>query len=167
MPGPSVPGGPPPPPPGPGVAPPFAAPPTEGRSRRRWIGLGVGALALVLCCGGGVVAVVGLAVSGTQAIDEQARTVAGDYFEALKNRRYGRAYDLLCDEDQRRESSRDFQQRVSAEPEIAGYQVHQSMVTNEIVVPVDVTYRSGGQDNLRVTLAQDSKTGTFEVCGIS
>ncbi|GAB2954017.1 hypothetical protein GCM10027280_48090 [Micromonospora polyrhachis] len=163
----SGPTGPPPPPPGPGVAPPFAAPPTEGRGLRRWIGLGVGALALVLCCGGGAVAVVGLAVSGTQAVDEQARTVVGDYFEALKNRRYSRAYDLLCDEDQRRESARDFQRRVSAEPGIAGYRVQQSMLTSEVVVPVDVTYTGGGQDNLRVTLTQDSKTGSFEVCGVS
>src|SRR5437016_152585 len=43
------------PPRGPGVAPPFAAPPTDRSRKSLWIGLGVGALLLVLCCVGGVV----------------------------------------------------------------------------------------------------------------
>jgi hypothetical protein len=132
-----------------------------------WLGLGAAALAVVLCCGGGGVALVGLMISGSQALDEQARTVVGDYFEAVKTRRYGKAYNQHCDNVQRRESPREFQRRISAEPEITSYTVRETVLGNEVTVPVDVTYTGGVRDNLRVTMVQDSKTGTFEVCGVS
>ncbi|HEY0696242.1 MAG TPA: hypothetical protein VGD43_00350, partial [Micromonospora sp.] len=112
-----------PPPVGPGVTPPFAAPPTEGRSLRMWVGLGIGALAVALCCGGGAVALVGLAVAGGQAVNEQSRAVVGDYFDALADEDYSRAYTLLCDADQQRETPGEFQRRVSAEPEVASYEI--------------------------------------------
>jgi hypothetical protein len=156
----------PPPPPGPGVSPPFAAPPTEGRTRRLWFGLGVGALALVLCCGGGAAAVVGLAIAGSQAVTEQARAVTGDYFAAVRDKEYGKAYDLLCDDDQTRESPAEFERRISAEPEIASYKVRDANVSTEVSVPVDVTYTGGTQQTQRVTLAPDGKTGALEVCGV-
>jgi hypothetical protein len=155
------------PPPGPGVAPPFAAPPTEGRTVRMWIGLGVAALAVVLCCGGGVAALIGLAVAGTQAINEQARAVVGDYLDAVSHDKYDKAYSLLCDDAQKRESPREFQQRVTAEPEIASYKVHEATVNTQVTVPVDVTYDGGSRDNLRFFLAQDGRSGALEVCGVN
>jgi hypothetical protein len=155
------------PPPGPGVAPPFAAPPTEGRTLRLWVGLGVGALAVVLCCGGGAAALVGLGIAGTEAANEQARAVAGDYFAAVRDSDFATAYDLLCDEDQSRESPAEFERRISAEPEIDSYRVREASLGNDVVVPVDVTYEGGGQQTERVTLAPDSKTGALEVCGVN
>jgi hypothetical protein len=155
------------PPPGPGVTPPFAAPPTEGRTLRMWLGLGVAGLAVLLCCGGGVAAVVGLTVAGSQAVNEQARAVAGNYFDAITNKEYGQAYGLLCDDAQRRESAREFEQRVSAEPSIDSYRLGEVTLASEVIVPVGVTYSGGGQGDLQVTMAQDSRTGTLEVCGIS
>jgi hypothetical protein len=134
---------------------------------RLWLGLGVGALALVLCCGGGGAALVGLVVAGGQAINEQARAVTGNYFAAVRDKDYTKAYDLLCDDDQRRESPVEFERRISAEPGIAAYQVHQAKVTNtEVAVPVDVTYTGGGQQAEQVTLVPDSRTGALEVCGV-
>ncbi len=156
------------PPPGPGVVPPFAAPPTEGRTIRMWLGLGVGALAVLLCCGGGTAAVVGLVISGTEAINEQARAVVGDYFDAVTHKEYDKAYDLLCDQLRQRESAPEFERRVAAEPEIASYRVGETVVgTNEVTVPVDVTYSGGGQGNLRAALTQQSQTGTLKVCDVS
>ncbi|MFK3983944.1 hypothetical protein ACI2K4_26700 [Micromonospora sp. NPDC050397] len=155
------------PPPGPGVTPPFAAPPTEGRTIRMWLGLGAAGLAVLLCCGGGAVAVVGLGVAGGQAINEQARVVAGDYFEAIADKEYGKAYDVLCDAAQRRESPREFEERVAEEPEIDSYRIGEVSTTVDLVVPVGVTYASGNSDDLRVRLAQDGRTGQLEVCGIS
>src|SRR5262245_28432235 len=67
------------PPPGPGVQPPFAAPPTDGDRTRVWVGLGVGAAALVLCCLGGLAGLAGLIYTGTQAIDEQSRVTVDRY----------------------------------------------------------------------------------------
>jgi hypothetical protein len=154
------------PPPGPGVAPPFAAPPTEGRRTRLWIGLGVGALAVVLCCGGGGTAVVGLAVSGVQAIREQARTVTGDYYQALIERDYGRAYEQLCDDAQRRESRPEFERRASAEPQVSAFRVGE-VDTTSLTVPVDVTLAGGDREQQQVRLGQDGQTGGVEVCGVS
>ncbi|MFF0234263.1 hypothetical protein [Micromonospora sp. NPDC005254] len=154
------------PPPGPGVAPPFAAPPTEGRRTRLWIGLGVGALAVLLCCGGGGAAVVGLAVSGVQAVREQGRTVTGDYYQALVERNYGRAYDQLCDDAQRRESRPEFERRAAAEPQVTAFRVGEVDTTN-LTVPVDVTLDGGDRERQQVSLGQDGQTGGMEVCGVS
>ncbi|MGS2617628.1 Rv0361 family membrane protein [Micromonospora sp. LZ34] len=154
------------PPPGPGVAPPFAAPPTEGRRTRLWLGLGAGALAVLICCGGGGAAVVGLAVSGVQAVEEQGRTVSTDYYQALVERKYGQAYDQLCDDAQRRESRREFERRVAAEPQVAAYRVGEVDPSN-LTVPVDVTFTGGRQERQQVVLGQDRQTGGLEVCGVN
>ncbi|WBB66971.1 hypothetical protein [Micromonospora sp. WMMD812] len=158
--------GPPTPPPGPGVSPPFAAPPSEGRRARLWLGLGVGALAVVLCCGGGGAAVIGLAVSGVQAVREQGRTVSADYYQALVDRNYGDAYDQLCDDAKRRESRADFEQRAAAEPQVSAFRVGE-VDTNNLTVPVDVTLEGGQRERQQVILGQDQQTGGMEVCGVS
>ncbi|MGK5742227.1 hypothetical protein [Micromonospora sp. URMC 103] len=154
------------PPPGPGVAPPFAAPPTEGRRARLWLALGVGALAVVLCCGGGGAAVVGLAVSGVQAVREQGRTVSNEYYQALVDRDFGEAYDQLCDDARRRESRAEFERRAAAEPQVTAFRVGEVDTTN-LTVPVDVTLEGGQQERQQVALAQDQQTGGLEVCGVS
>ncbi|MFY1698774.1 MULTISPECIES: hypothetical protein [unclassified Solwaraspora] len=151
---------------GPGAAPPFAAPPVEGRSARLWIGLSVAALAVLICCGGGTIALVGLIITGGEAINEQAQVAVDDYFDAVSQQQFGAAYGMLCAEAQRRESLDEFTDRLAAEPEIAAYEVGQVSVTSRIVVPVEVTYRQGGADTLRVSLNQDTGTGELEVCGI-
>lgn len=155
------------PPRGPGAAPPFAAPPTEGRTTRLWIGLGVAALGVLLCCGGGIAAVIGLGVTGMEAVKEQAHVVVGDYLDAVSDREYDKAYQLLCDDAQRRESPREFEQRASAEPQISDYRIGEAGLNNEVSVPVDVTYTGGGRDTLRFFLDQDSNTGAMEICGIN
>ncbi|MGC5032614.1 hypothetical protein [Micromonospora sp. DT229] len=148
------------------MAPPFAAPPTEGGRSRLWLGLGAGALALVLCCGGGGAATVGLLISGVQAVEEQGRTVSGDYYRALADGEYGQAYDQLCDEIKRRESRQEFERRAAAEPQIVSYQVGK-VDTTTLTVPVDVTFAGGGQERQQVILAQDQQTGGMEVCGVN
>jgi hypothetical protein len=154
------------PPPGPGVVPPFAAPPTEGRGARLWLGLGAAGLVAVLCCGGGIAAVVGLVLVGTRAIDEQARVVVTDYLDAVSNEQWDKAYDLLCNDLQRAENRAAFQRRVQREPAISTFRVGQTDVVGDsgIVVPVDVTYDSGSRDTLRFAMSQDGRTGQFEVC---
>ncbi|SIR86144.1 hypothetical protein SAMN05444858_12294 [Micromonospora avicenniae] len=148
------------------MSPPFAAPPTEGRRARLWLGLGVGALAVLLCCGGGGSAVVGLAVSGVQAVREQGRTVSTDYYQALVDQNFGQAYDQLCDDAQRRESRPDFESRVAAEPQVTAYRVG-DVDTNNLTVPVDVMLEGGRRERQQVILGQDPQTGGLEVCGIN
>ncbi|MGN9910999.1 Rv0361 family membrane protein [Phytohabitans sp. LJ34] len=156
----------PPPPPGPGVTPPFAAPPTEGRTARMWLSLGVAGLAAVLCCGAGGTALVGLVVTQADALNEQAQTIVGDYFDALSDQNYEDAYKLLCDQRQEDETPAQFTARVSREPRITSYQVGEFKLTS-LTVPADVTYATGGSDRLEITLAQDRGTGEFEVCGVA
>ncbi|PZF87286.1 hypothetical protein C1I99_27735 [Micromonospora deserti] len=148
------------------MSPPFAAPPTEGRNTRLWLGLGAGALAVLLCCGGGGTAVIGLAVTSVQAVEEQGRAVSTDYYQALVERKYGAAYDQLCDEAQRRESRREFEQRVAAEPQISAFRVGEVDNTT-LTVPVDVTFTGGDRERQQVTLGQDRQTGDMEVCEVS
>jgi hypothetical protein len=152
---------------GPGVTPPFAAPPVEGRGSRLWFGLGVGALAVVLCCGGGIAAAIGLTSVGGRALTEQVDVVVGDYFEALKQQRYEDAYQQLCDDAQGEETPAEFSRRLAAEAPIASYEIGRlSVRAIEPVVPVRVVYDSGADANLRVHLSQDTSTGGFEVCGV-
>ncbi|MDQ7902979.1 hypothetical protein RB614_00405 [Phytohabitans sp. ZYX-F-186] len=156
----------PPPPPGPGVTPPFAAPPTEGRNARMWLSLGIAGLAAVLCCGAGGTALVGLVITQAESLNEQADTIVGDYFDALAEGKYEDAYELLCDDLQRDETPAQFTARVTREPRVTSYQVGDVNLT-DLTVPTDVTYATGGRDRLEITLAQDSGTGQFEVCGIA
>lgn len=156
----------PPPPPGPGVTPPFPAPPIEGRSVRLWARLGVAGLAVMLCCGGGLAAAVGLIVVTAQAINEQAQSVVSGYLDDVRAGRYSEAYEHLCEELQDRETRRQFAARVADEPAINDYEIRDVSMVNEIAVPVDVTYRGGGQETLTFVLVQDQSTGALEVCGI-
>lgn len=157
----------PPPPAGPGVQPPFPAPPRDGERKRVWIGLGVGAVALVLCCVGGVVGFGGLIVTGMQAVSEQAKVTVGDYLKALTERRYPDAYRLLCDEAQARESEAAFARRIGAGPQVAGYTVGKPDTNQQpVVVPAEVSYDSGQQRSLRFTLTQDRDNAKLEICRV-
>lgn len=161
-PGPGVPN----PPAGPGVAPPFAAPPVEGRRTRLWLGLGAGALALTLCCGGGGAAVLGLLVVGAEAIDEQGRTVSTNYYQALVEREYGAAYDQLCARVRQQESRRGFERRAASGPQVNSFQVGE-LNQARLTVPVEVTFSGGDRERQLVNLEQNQQTGALEVCGVS
>jgi hypothetical protein len=154
-------------PPGPGVVPPFPAPPTEGRSARLWLGLGAGALVAVLFCGGGAAAVIGLIVSSTAAFSERVDASVGGYFRAVQDRRYDDAYRLLCEDAQDAETPAEFASRVGAEDPIRTFRIGElPLSANELMVPVDVVYGDGRAASLDVNLSQDQATGDLEVCGI-
>lgn len=155
------------PPQGPGVTPPFATPPTEGRSSRLWFGLGIGALVMVLVCGGGIAAVIGLVTTAGTALNEQVQVVVGGYFEAVRQKRWQDAYTQLCEESQKDETLTAFTSRVSAQEPIRSYKIGSlSIAAIEPVVPVDVVYGSGADGTLQVSLRQDGSTGQFEVCSV-
>ncbi|GGJ74524.1 hypothetical protein GCM10010123_00660 [Pilimelia anulata] len=158
---------PPAPPPGPGVTPPFPAPPTEGRSTRLWVGLLSGGLVALLCCGGGLSACVGLAVVGTKAVNEHAAAAVRDYLDDVRAGRYREAYDELCPEARERESLADYTARVRGEPGLRAYVLRDAELGPASVrVPVDVTYADGTGGTWRVGMEQDRRTGKLEVCAI-
>ena len=153
------------PPQGPGVQPPFPAPPVEGRGRR--IGLGIGAAigVVVLVCGGGTAALIGIGVTTKGAYQERAHVAVSGYLNALRAGKYDQAYDLLCDEAQSTESAAEFRSRVAREPVIEEYTMGDvDLVT--LAVPVDATYDDGSRAELEAYLEVDNDTGAFEVCEI-
>jgi hypothetical protein len=154
---------PPPPPPGPGVVPPFPAPPVEGRGLRLGIGLGIGAAVLLLVCGGGVAGVAGLGRIVTNALNEQADVVVGDYLDSLRAGHYADAYDQLCDEAKATETVSEFTTRVSAEQKITDYDVG-NVELAQLSAPVDVTYADGDTAVLRAYLGPDRQAGGFRMC---
>lgn len=156
----------PPPPPGPGVQPPFVAPPTDGTRQRRWMAVGLSAGAAVLLCVVGAVGLGGLAYFGVQALGEQAQGAVVDYLTALRDEEYGRAYDLLCDDRQASRSVDDFAREESARPRISEFDVGRaSLATDPVEVPATIDYVDGDVRQVRYAMFQDTSTGEFEVCG--
>jgi hypothetical protein len=155
----------PPPPQGPGVHPPFPAPPVEGRGRRLWLGLSIGAGVLVLVCGGGIAAAIGVFASSEGALQERAEAAVSGYLDALHDKRYDRAYELLCEQAQQDETAGEFRERISAEKPIETYAIGEfSWIT--LSVPVQATYADGDVAELEAYLGQDPDTGAFEVCNL-
>ncbi|MGW4944644.1 hypothetical protein ACWEOZ_23985 [Actinoplanes sp. NPDC004185] len=156
---------PPPPPQGPGVFPPFPAPPVEGRGRRVGLALGLGAGVLVLVLGAGVAAAAGLMRVMSSALNEQADVVVGDYLEALRDREWSQAYDQLCPQAKEQETEAQFTSRVSTEEPITAWDVGNVELV-QLSAPVSVTYSDGDTADLRAYLGQNRQTGGFEVCRV-
>ena len=155
------------PPQGPGVFTPFPTPPTEGRGLRIGLGLGIGGAVLLLVCGGGVAATIGLFTVMSSALNEQAHVVVGDFFDAVKAKRYGEAYNSQCSDVKDQETQAQFTDRITSIDPIASYSVGNVDLTSvDLSVPVQVTYANGSADRLQVHLGQDRDTGAFQVCGI-
>ena len=153
------------PPQGPGVVPPFPAPPTEGRRFRIGLGVGIGALVALLVCGGGVAALIGFTTVAGRALNEQADVVIGAYLDDLKARRWAEAYDSLCAETRSTTSRAEFTAQAAAEEPIRDYVVGDLPLTSvDLAVPVEVTYENGDTARLRAYLGQSRETGEFQVC---
>jgi hypothetical protein len=155
------------PPRGPGVVPPFPAPPVEGKGLRIGLGLGIGAAVALLVCGGGAAAVIGLGVTMSSALNEQAHVVIDDYFDALEAKKFDDAYDMLCASEKQRQSQAEFVSTETAADPITAHTVGDLPLTAvDLSVPVQVTYADGQTGTLQVYLEQSPDTGHFEVCGV-
>lgn len=155
----------PPPPPGPGVQPPFPAPPVEGKGKRIGWSLGIGAGVMLLICGGGAAAVVGLITSANSALEEQTHKVVSQYLDALIAERYDTAYSLLCRQAKQEESPAEYRVRVSGMEPIVSYTLDKLDLIN-FAVPVHATYDTGETAELEAYLGQNQDTGAFEVCDL-
>ncbi|WP_204295168.1 hypothetical protein [Actinoplanes campanulatus] len=156
----------PPPPPGPGVHPPFPAPPVEGRGKRIGTSLGITAGILVLICGAGVVAAGGFLTAFGNALDEQAEVVVSRYLDDLQDRDFDGAYQQLCQQAQDSESQSDYVARMAASEPFSSYRLGELALGVRIVVPVDLLYPDGGSARQEAVLGQNKKTGKFEVCDL-
>jgi hypothetical protein len=148
------------------VQPPFAAPPQEGRTTRVWLGLGAAGLAVLLCCGGGVAAIVGLALTGVESLNERAHATVAKYLQDLGADRYPDAYKLLCSDIRNQQSLSEFSARMSQQPKVTDYVLHRSKIVNsEVDVPADLTYTDNTHAQLTYRVVTDQDTGDVQVCG--
>ncbi len=156
----------PPPPPGPGVRPPFAAAPVEGRRAWRGLALGLAGAVVLLCAGVGVVTFLGLVVTGVEALNERAHRAVGDYLEAQMAEDWETAYELRCAADREAETLEEFTARVS-EPRIVSYDLGQVVLTRTPVeLPATVEYADGTVRELTFPLEENTRTGRLEICGV-
>jgi hypothetical protein len=153
------------PPQGPGVYPPFPAPPVEGKGKRLGWSIGISAGVVVLVCGLGLTALIGVELASRGSYQEKADLAVSSYLNAVRAGKLDQAYNLLCDDAQDNESPAEFRARVSAEPVITEYHMGDFDVFTG-TMPVDATYDDGSSGQLEAYLGVDSKTGTFEVCEI-
>ena len=152
---------------GPGVIPPFPAPPTEGRRRRIGVGLGVGGGLVLLVCGGGLAAAIGVGAVTGRALNEQAEVVVSDYLDDVKAQRYSEAYDALCDRTRSRVTEAEFTSDAQADEPIRDFRVGEMNLADvNLNVPVTVTYADGRTAQLKAYLGQDRDTGRFQVCSL-
>jgi hypothetical protein len=149
---------------GPGAAAPFPAPPSEGGGARLGWGLGIAGAVLVLCCGGGLTAFIGLVVTQVAATNEQSRAVVTRYLDALRDGDYDQAYQLLCDEEQEALTQDRFETRERARKKISSYQIGEFDVYNDSV-PVHEAYSDGTTDEVKYFLKPDSGDAKLEICG--
>src|SRR2546430_9878962 len=151
------------PPPGPGVRAPFAAPPTERDRKRMWIGLGLGALLLVLCCGGGIAGFAGLVVAEDRAVPTEAVKIVDRYLRSLRDEDYREAYDQLCAARRGDETLAEFTARERNLPGITDYRIGTPQVGGQVRVPVRVYLSSRLEDRTYVLIA-DSSVGALRIC---
>ena len=143
---------------------PFPAAPNEGSGTRLGWALGIAGAALVLCCGGGFVAVLGFGVTQVAALNEQSRVVVSGYLDALRQDKYDDAYELLCDRQQARQSKESFASQQENRPQIRGYELGEFDINNS-KLPVTERYADGSTDLVTYYLEPDSQTAQLEICG--
>jgi hypothetical protein len=133
----------PPPPPGPGVRPPFVAPPTDGLRTRRRIGIISAIVSVLLLCGGVVAGINVLIAAGNATYREQAKELVAEYAGDLNLRQYGAAYRLLCLRDQEAVPQAQFEARYLSRP-VHEWMVHDARLVNgTAMVEADFRYFDG------------------------
>ncbi|MDT4988144.1 MAG: hypothetical protein QOI74_2238 [Micromonosporaceae bacterium] len=157
--------GPPLPPPGPGVTPPFTAPPDDRNRRGLWLGLGIGAFLLVVCCAGGVFGVGLFAVTTTRQVEANATATVRTYLDALATADYEKAYAQLCPDLTRRTSQGEFAGRQQAQPRPESFREDKPVISATITVGADVIYADGSTARRRYRLAQQAGSQDLLICG--
>jgi hypothetical protein len=150
------------PPPGPGVQPPFPAPPTDRDNKTLWIGLGVGGALLLLCCVGGILGFGLLVAGGNRIVESEAKAVVHDYLEAQRQSDFPAAYDQLCRDITDNLSLEQFEQQFG-DSRVVEYTVGSVTITREILVEATVVRADSGSHAEQFPVVQEG--GVFKVCG--
>jgi hypothetical protein len=145
---------------------PFATPPTERDRKRLWLGLGIGAALLVVCCGGGVVGLGALVVNRTDALRTEASRVVTEYLSDLSGEHYDSAYRLLCGSLRGAMTESQFADRQDSGPRVARFAITSTTISGaEVVVGVAVTGDDGTSRYRTLTLVEEGDPPALHVCG--
>jgi hypothetical protein len=152
------------PPAGPGVRPPFVAPPTDGNRKRLWTGLVTAGVIAVVLCGGGVVGFAALVTSTVDARRTAATKAVTEFLTDLQHDDYAGAYEAQCDELKQRLTFRAFTDEFS-NSQLVSFRLREPEIdTDSTIVPVQLTFTDGTQNLDRIVVVQDSDA-TYRVCG--
>ncbi len=158
----------PPPPPGPGVQPPFVAPPTDGSRNRRALAIGLTVAAAFVVLIGGILGVVGLVAVGERAIVDGSRGVVTRYLTAVQHNDFATAYNLLCTADRAQQTETQFSRSYDDASAILGFSVGNPEInSNAVQFDVPVVVRTAtGDAHLTFPVVQDREAAAqFRVCG--
>jgi hypothetical protein len=150
------------PPPGPGVQPPFPAPPTDRDNKTLWIGLGVGGALLLLCCVGGILGFGLLVAGGNRIVEAEAKAAVQDYLEAQRRSDFPAAYDHLCRDITDNLSLEQFEERYG-DSRVLEFTVDTVTITRVIVVYATVVRAGAESRSEEFPVVQEG--GEFKVCG--
>ncbi|WP_018349250.1 hypothetical protein [Longispora albida] len=157
----------PPPPPGPGVQPPFVAPPSQRDKRRTWFAVVGGVLAVFLCVGGAIGTCAGLAIWMSVEQNTEARAATDRYMGPLQRGEYSKAYLEMCSDLRELQTAEEFAAEHDRRPRIQGYEITRTEPSNREQATVWVTVRvqqnsSSATKRLRVVL--DPVDKRYQVC---
>jgi hypothetical protein len=144
---------------------PFTAAPRE-RNPRVWIGLGVVAFLVVLCCGGGIAGVFGFG-----AYQEHQISAAADKFlVALEDQQYAQAYRMQCQQARAQESEHEFVSRLGNQPRLESHHLsapQQYQGNTVFEVPATLRYADGQSRSSDIIVVASSAGGGvgWQVCG--
>lgn len=110
--------------PAPGMAGPVGAfPPPPGKGRKGWVvGLSIAAIVLFLCCG--CAGVGGYFVYRVvESERNKAKEQVEDYLTAVKEQRFGDAYDMMCRANRKAETESQYAARLQAGPQLKSFDI--------------------------------------------
>jgi hypothetical protein len=152
------------PPPGPGVRPPFVAPPTDGNRKRLWTGLVTAGVIAIVLCGGGIAGFAALVTSTVDARRTAATKAVTEFLTDLQHDNFAGAYQAQCDELKQRLSFQAFTADFS-NAQIISFRLEDPEIdTDETIVPAQLTFTDGTQNLERFVVVQDPDA-TYRVCG--
>jgi hypothetical protein len=156
------------PPPGPGVQPPFVAPPTDGTRHRRATAISLTIAAAFVVLIGGVVGAVGLVTVTERAIIDGSRQVVTRYLTAVQHRDFAAAYALLCTSTRNQVTRTEFASQLDRAEPITDFTVGDPTISSQTVefdVPVVVRSASGADQRTYVVIQDRAAAAQFRVCG--
>lgn len=165
----------PPVPPGPGLRPPFAAPPVRKEAGTLTLWLLLGGFALLACMVGGGIGLGGALSTAMRETEEQATTAATEYLEALVDGRYVEAYQMTCAPFRKKVDQQEYVTDKQRAGPLVDYELGTIAATREGRLMVPVTLVSdAGESNIGLVMAWEAADGstdsrerdlTVRVCG--